>query len=337
MRSLPSRVSRESCGSLPLPPHQGGPTGSISATVARLPPGPAGGRPAGIDHQQLHFPLDDHPLPIQRGADRARPARGVDGLDVEVVDALAVGQGDDQRDARRLAGQDLGPLAGPCLPPLGRRDELRLQPDLGVVGDGQEVRLDLHPHLFAGGEDQRVAGHADPQLVARRAADPQAVFAGIEGQIDKLAGKVAQGDGGDGDGRPAPRIVGGGQVDQEFCVRRGGHQHVDAVVVAGAALADGQAAVFQPHRPRLIGLDAQGTGFGERAPAHGDGALPPPLGAAPQAMRIRIVVVAVAGASSLGGASPWAARWLGRPPCHQRNRQGPAGRREAVCGGVLAP
>ena len=118
----------------------------------------------------------------------------------------------------------------------------------------------------------------NPQLVAGRAADHEAVAVGVELQSAEVAGKVAQGD---FVLRGALGVVGSGQVHLQFRVRGGADQDVHAVIDAGASLADEEMAVFQPHRARLIGFDPQWTNLRERALADGDGPFPEPQGAAP--------------------------------------------------------
>ena len=217
---------------------------------------------------ELHPPLGDGPLPMQRLAQGPRPAAALLGRDHDVIDAFLFRQGKFQRNGFPAAADVL--LAGPQGPLLGV-EQLGLDLHVGVGRHGQEVRDDFESHGLAGREDHRRAGHADEQRIARRAADEEAILAVVERQVAELAGDIGEGD---FDLRPGPRIAGGGELDDELGLGRGGDNDIDAVVGPRRALADDQPAVFQPHRAGLVGLDPQRARLGNGPAADGDGAFP---------------------------------------------------------------
>ena len=80
-------------------------------------------------------------------------------------------------------------------------------------------------------------------------------------------------------------IVAGRELHEQSCRRRGGDQHVDAVVGSRTPLPDDELrraarAAVEPHRAGLVGLDAQRLRLGERSLANRDRSLPHALGAA---------------------------------------------------------
>ena len=129
---------------------------------------------------------------------------------------------------------------------------------------------DFESQRLAGSEDHRGRGGADEQIVAR-AGDQQAGLATLERHVVELAGNIGEGD---FDLRRLLRGVGGGELHDEFGVGGSGDDEVDAVVGPRRSLADHEAAVFQPHRARLIGLDSQRARLGDGPAADGDRAFP---------------------------------------------------------------
>ena len=242
--------------------------------------GPRAGRPLRAKHQQLHPPLGDRPLPVQRLADRLRPVGIVHGHDGHVVNALLAGQGDFQRNLRLVAGLHVVLLRPQFLPAAA--EKLDLDPCPAVFGQGQEVRIERTLEHLAGGEHQAVAGKANPERIARRAHQQQAIAAVVEFLVHELAGQIRKRR---LDGRGPRGIVGRRELHAQLRRAGRGHQHVHAVVAARAALLDHQLLTAagiagKPHRAGLVGLDAQRLRLRERAVAYGDRALPQAVRAA---------------------------------------------------------
>ena len=247
--------------------------------------------PLGAEHQQLDLALGQGlALPLlrsQRHADRFLPAAALRGRHDQLVHALDLRQRNVQRDRRRLACAGLM-VRDPGFLLAARGDQPGLDLHLAAGSCRQQVRFQRELELLARGEDQGVASlDADPQTVARRAAYQQSIALLVERLVVESGRKIGQGNleldrparrTGGGRARRTGRIVRRRQLDQQLGLLRGSDQEVDSVVGPGAALADGQLRGIEPHRSRLVGLDAQRPRFGQRAfLAQRDGAFPPPF------------------------------------------------------------
>ena len=139
------------------------------------------------------------------------------------------------------------------------------------------MRFDRQVQLLAGGEHQRRPLDRDAQLVARRPPQQEVIVMIVQLEIARLADKLAQRH---FDLRRMLGVVAGGKLHRELGVAGTGDEEVHAVVGPGAALADAQLAVGEPHRARLVGFNAQGVRFGQPALIDRDRALPLAFGPA---------------------------------------------------------
>ena len=214
--------------------HQRGLAGSISSTwrQARRPVLPGGRRPlSGSTTSNCTLRSATDRFQFSDGRTECGQFEACVAVIDQVVDALLSGQRNLQRD-RRPPGR---PARRCCVDHSSRcsaSSELDLEPDLGV--GRRRATGAARPPAAASRPARRPAtccASADPQLVARRAADQQAVVAGVQLQIAELAGEVAPA----GFRSAAARWASSAAVKlhQQLRVQRGGDQQVDAVVDAG--------------------------------------------------------------------------------------------------------
>ena len=221
----------------------------------------------GTQYEKLYLPLDLRLAPIQRLADCLLEIRLGSGRNDQFVDAFLPRKTDTQFLAHRLSGPRLV-LRPPQLLLVGHGDQAGLDSHPGAGRQRQQVGLQGELEHVAGRKDQVVARETDPQDVAGRPPRQQPVPVRVEFPLVELTRQTGQGD------FQLNRFFGGPvcrghtgrrQLHQELRVQRSAEKQVHAVVGPSGPLADHQPPALNPHRSRLVGLDAQRSGLRDGA------------------------------------------------------------------------
>ncbi len=238
---------------------------------------------------KLHPPIGDRPLPTQRLAQGPRPTAVLLGRDLDVVNALLFRQGQLQRNrlprcrahparwttiaaaGRRATGP--GSARG-CRRPRAAGAE---RPRSACVSPGEKTIEGCEMRTRSESPGARRTSRRFSRLSSCRLRNSLEMSA----KGTSICGPRMPGNGPDGnfDLRPV-RLAGFVELHDELGIGRGGDDDIDAVIGPRRALADHQAAVLQPHRARLVGLDPQRPRLGNGPAADGDRAFPEFFGSA---------------------------------------------------------